>query len=291
MRNKGAILFLIVTVTLVVIYHLSFTVVTSLVKKDAAEYAEGDLIKESNYLDSIASLTKDEWSYLGNTYRECQGKEINLGLDLKGGMNVILEISVVDIIKSLSNYSTDSTFVQALNLANEYQKDSQEDYVTLFGRAFKEVDPNARLAAIFNTIELKSQIDFNSSNQDVLAVIRTETESAMSNSFNILESRINRFGVSQPSIQEIGNQGRIMIELPGVKDPERVRKLLQGTANLEFWETYEYSEVAPFLMEANDKLRVILGVGQVNDTSLVSASGDSAETQAASADTSKSLLD
>ncbi|MCD6597665.1 MAG: protein translocase subunit SecDF [Bacteroidales bacterium] len=291
MRNKGAILFLIVTITLVVIYHLSFTVVTSLVKKDAAEYAGGDLVKESNYLDSIASLTKDEWSYLGNTYRECQGKEINLGLDLKGGMNVILEIAVVDIIKSLSNYSTDSTFVQALSLANEYQKDSQEDYVTLFGRAFDEVDHNARLAAIFNTIELKSQIDFNSSNQDVLNVIRSQTESAISNSFNILESRINRFGVSQPSIQKIGNQGRIMIELPGVKDPERVRKLLQGTANLEFWETYEYSEVASFLMEANAKLRVILGVGQASDTSLVSTSGDNDGTQAAPADTSKSLLD
>ncbi len=291
MRNKGAILFLIVTVTLVIIYHLSFTVVTSLVKKDAAAYAVGDLIKESDYLDSIASLTKDEWSYLGNTYRECQEKEINLGLDLKGGMNVILEISVIDIIKSLSNYSTDSTFVQALNLASEYQRDSQDDFVTLFGRSFKEVDPNARLAAIFNTIELKNKIDFNSTNQDVLDVIRAETESAISNSFNILESRINRFGVSQPSIQKIGSQGRIMIELPGVKDPERVRKLLQGTANLEFWETYEYSEVAPYLMEANNKLRTILGVGQVKDTSLVSAAGDTAESQVVSSDTSKSLLD
>ncbi len=291
MRNKGAILFLIVTVTIVIIYHLSFTVVTSLVKKDAAVYAGGDLVKESNYLDSIASLTKDEWSYLGNTYRECQEKEINLGLDLKGGMNVILEISVVDIIKSLSNYSTDTTFVKALNLAQAYQKNSQEDFVTLFGRAFEEVDPNARLAAIFNTIELKSKIDFNSTNQDVLNVIRDETESAISNSFNILESRINRFGVAQPSIQRIGNQGRIMVELPGVKDPERVRKLLQGTANLEFWETYENSEVSQYLMQANTKLKSILGTSQAKDTTSATEVAGTDETKTETADTSKSLLD
>jgi SecD/SecF fusion protein len=291
MRNKGAILFLIVTVTIVIIYHLSFTVVTSLVKKDAAAYAGGDLVKESDYLDSIASLTKDEWSYLGNTYRDCQEKEINLGLDLKGGMNVILEISVVDIIKSLSNYSTDTTFVKALSLAQAYQKNSQEDFVTLFGRAFEEVDPNARLAAIFNTIELKSRIDFNSTNQDVLKVIRDETESAIKNSFNILESRINRFGVAQPSIQRIGNQGRIMVELPGVKDPERVRKLLQGTANLEFWETYENSEVAQYLMQANTKLKSILGTAQPKDTTSVSGIANPDEAKTESADTSKSLLD
>lgn len=293
MRNKGAILFLIVTVTIVIIYHLSFTVVTSLVKKDAAAYAGGDLVKESDYLDSVASLTKDEWSYLGNTYRECQEKEINLGLDLKGGMNVILEISVVDIIKSLSNYSTDTTFVKALNLAQSYQKNSQEDFVTLFGRAFEEIDPNARLAAIFNTIELKSKIDFNSTNQDVLNVIRAETESAITNSFNILESRINRFGVAQPSIQRIGNQGRIMVELPGVKDPERVRKLLQGTANLEFWETYENSEVSQYLMQANTKLKSILGVNtQANDTTeTLSLPGSTDTTTTESADTTKSLLD
>lgn len=292
MRNKGAILFLIVTVAIVISYHLSFTVATSRVKKAAAEYAQGDLVKESNYLDSIGSLTKDDWSFLGNTYKECQEKEINLGLDLKGGMNVILEISVVDIIQSLSNYSTDTTFVQAIALAKENQKNSQDDFVTLFGNAFAQIDPNARLAAIFNTIELKSQIDFNSTNQDVLRVIRTETESAVNNSFNILESRINRFGVAQPSIQRLGSGGRIMVELPGVRDPERVRKLLQGTANLEFWETYENGEVAQYLMEANDRLRVVLGLDLPQEDSLGLESISLTEgEQVAADDTSKSLLD
>ncbi len=293
MRNKGAILFLTITVAVVISYHLSFTVVTSRVKKAAAEYAQGDLIKESNYVDSIASLQKDEWSFLGNTYKECQEKELNLGLDLKGGMNVILEISVVDIIQSLSNYSTDTTFVQAVRLAQEKQKDSQEDFVTLFGNSFEEIDPNARLAAIFNTIELKSQVDFNSSNQDVLKVIRNETESAVNNSFNILESRINRFGVAQPSIQLLGSQGRIMVELPGVKDTERVRKLLQGTANLEFWETYENGEVAQYLIEANTRLKVVLGLDIATDDTvgIESPNLTEGEQQVAADDTSKSLLD
>ncbi|MDX2443817.1 MAG: protein translocase subunit SecDF [Bacteroidales bacterium] len=293
MRNKGAILFLTITVAVVISYHLSFTVVTSRVKKAAAEYAQGDLIKESNYVDSIASLQKDEWSFLGNTYKECQEKELNLGLDLKGGMNVILEISVVDIIQSLSNYSTDTTFVQAVRLAQEKQKDSQEDFVTLFGNSFEEIDPNARLAAIFNTIELKSQVDFNSSNQDVLKVIRNETESAVNNSFNILESRINRFGVAQPSIQLLGSQGRIMVELPGVKDTERVRKLLQGTANLEFWETYENGEVAQYLIEANARLKVVLGLDIATDDTvgIESPNLTEGEQQVAADDTSKSLLD
>ncbi|MEA1896987.1 MAG: protein translocase subunit SecD, partial [Bacteroidota bacterium] len=292
MRNKGAIIFLTIAVAIVITYHLSFTVATYIVKKDASEYAQGDLVKESNFLDSIASLKKDEWGYLGNTYRECQEKEINLGLDLKGGMNVILEISVIDIIQSLSNYSTDTTYVRALTLAKEYQKNSQEDFVTLFGNAFEEVDPNARLAAIFNTMELRSRIDFNSTNQDVLRVIRDETETAIKNAYNILESRINRFGVSQPSIQRLGTQGRIMIELPGVKDPQRVRKLLKGTANLEFWETYDNIEIAPFLMEANDRLKDLLTAQEQLDKSISEVETVENE-QLAEVDTSKteSLLD
>jgi len=268
MRNKGAILILTFTLVAVIIYQLSFTVVTSKVKRDAVKYSQGNLVKESDYIDSISSLKKDEWGFLGYTFKECQEKEINLGLDLKGGMNVILEISVVDIIKSLSNYSTDTTFVQAIQKAKEYQKNSQENFVTLFGKAFEEIDPNARLAAIFNTIELKSKIDFNSTNSDVLKVIHTETESAINNAFNILSSRIDRFGVTQPSIQRLGTQGRIMVELPGVKDPKRVRKLLQGTADLEFWETYNNSEVAPYLMEANKKLRTILAVSKTDSSKI-----------------------
>ncbi|MCK5029700.1 MAG: protein translocase subunit SecDF, partial [Bacteroidales bacterium] len=178
--------------------------------------------------------------------------EINLGLDLQGGMDVILEISVEDIIQAMANNSKDTTFQRAIKLAKEYKKDSRDDFVTLFGRAFNEVDPNAKLAAIFNTIELKDKIDFNSTNQDVLKVIREETESAIANSFNILRSRIDRFGVVQPNIQQLNKEGRIMVALPGVDDPERVRDLLQGTANLEFWETYNNTQAYGYLLRANE---------------------------------------
>ena len=258
MQNKGAILFLAITLVVVSLYQLSFTAVTYKVKQDAKAYAQGDLNKELHYLDSIAGLPKDKWSFLGNTFRECQQKEINLGLDLKGGMNVILEVSVPDIIKALSNYSKDTTFLRALKLAEEYQKSSSEDFVSLFGKAFETIAPGARLAAIFNTMELKDKIDFNSTNADVLKVLHKEVQDAIDNSFLVLSNRIDRFGVVQPTIQRLSTQGRIMIELPGVKDPSRVRKLLQETANLEFWETYDNSEVGPYLVKANDLLRNIL---------------------------------
>ncbi|MCD6201724.1 MAG: protein translocase subunit SecDF, partial [Bacteroidales bacterium] len=266
MQNKGAIFFLAVTLAVVSIYQLSFTAVTFKVQKDAKAYAKGDLNKELRYLDSIAELPKEKWSFLGNTFRECQKKELNLGLDLKGGMNVILEVSVPDILKALSNYSTDTTFVKALKLAEEYQKSSQEDFVNLFGKAFEQIAPGARLAAIFNTVELKDLIDYNSTNEDVLKVLHKEVQDAIDNSYNILTNRIDRFGVVQPTIQRLSTQGRIMIELPGVKDPTRVRKLLQETADLEFWETYENSEVGPYLMKANELLKQILNITPKKDT-------------------------
>ena len=259
MRNRGVIILFALALTFVTIYQLSFTVRSYFVKQHAVEYAKGDLGKEIDYLDSIAGLNKDEWSFLGNTFKEVQEKELNLGLDLKGGMNVILEISVVDVIKALSNNSKDTTFVRAIQLAQDYQKDSQEDFITLFGNAFQEIDPNARLAAIFGTLSLKEKVDFNSTNQEVLKVLKDETQGAIDNSFNILRSRIDRFGVAQPNITMLETQGRIMVELPGVRDPERVRNLLQSTAQLEFWETYENSEVYPYLIEANNILREIQG--------------------------------
>ncbi|MQY79892.1 MAG: protein translocase subunit SecDF [Bacteroidetes bacterium] len=265
MQNRGAILAFAITLALVCIYQLSFTVATYKVKRDAAHYAQGDLGKESDYLDSIASLRKNEWNFLGNTFRKCQEKELNLGLDLKGGMNVILEISVVDIIQALSNYSTDTTFRKALALAKEYQRDSQEDFITLFGQAFEEIVPNARLAAIFGTLELKDRIDFNSTNREVLAVIRNEAQGAVDNAFNILRSRIDRFGVTQPNISQLETQGRILVELPGIKDPQRVRDLLQGTANLEFWETYENSEVFQYLIVANNRIREMESTTKTNE--------------------------
>ncbi len=258
MQIKGAIRLVAILLTLICIYYLSFTVVTTSVKNDAEEYAQGDLVKEQAYLDSMAN--EEVYNFLGfrqYTFRECQQREINLGLDLKGGMNVILEVQVEDIIRSLSNNSQDTVFRKALQRANQMQEQSQEDFITLFGRAFEELAPNARLAAIFNTYELRDQIDYNSSNQEVLNVLREETQSAIDNTFNILRTRIDRFGVVQPNIQKLETTGRILVELPGVKDQERVKDLLQTTASLEFWETYENPQVYQYLQQANEKIRQI----------------------------------
>ncbi len=258
MQNKGAVRVFAIALAIVCLYQLSFTFVSRKVENDAREYAQGDSTKEELYKDSIGSEVVYNILVRKYTYNECREREINLGLDLKGGMNVTLEVSMVDMIRSLSNYSTDSTFNRAIALALEYQKDSQEDFITLFGRAFEEIDPNGQLAAIFATRELRGQIDYNSTNEDVLRVIRAETEGSMDNAFNVLRSRIDRFGVVQPNIQRLETQGRILVQLPGVKEPERVRKLLQGTAVLEFWETYDNSEIFPYLQDANDRLREIL---------------------------------
>jgi SecD/SecF fusion protein len=233
-------------------------VVTTQVKNEAEQYAQGNLNKQQEYLDSIAS--EEVYNFLGirqYTFREAQQRELNLGLDLKGGMNVILEVSVEEVIKSLANNSQDSTFRVALRRANEMQKESQDDFVTLFGRAWNQVDPNARMAAVFNTYELREKVDYNSSNQEVLNVIRQEVRDAIDNTFNILRTRIDRFGVIQPNIQKLETAGRILVELPGVKDQERVKDLLQTTASLEFWETYENPQVYQYLVEANERIREI----------------------------------
>ena len=215
MQNKAAIIILAIALALVSIYQLSFTGATYKVRKDAREYAKGDLVKQRKYTDSIASLPKEKWSYLGNTFKEVQKKEMNLGLDLKGGMNVILEVSVEDILKALSNYNPDKTFTEAMARTKvQYQTQAGADYLTLFGRAFQEIDPNAKLAAIFGTVELRDRINFNSSNDDVLKVLDGEVESAISNAFNILRTRIDRFGVVQPNITQLSTRGRILIELP-----------------------------------------------------------------------------
>ncbi len=267
MQNKTAIIILAIALGLVSLYQLSFTGATYKVRKDAKVYAQGDLVKQRNYIDSISALPKEDWSYLGNTFKEVQRKEVNLGLDLKGGMNVILEVSVEDILKALSNYNTDKTFTEALARARtEYQQQRQYDYLTLFGRAFQAVDPNARLAAIFGTVELRDKINFNSSNEQVLSVLDEEVSAAIDNAFNILRTRIDRFGVVQPNITRMATKGRILIELPGQDDPARVRELLQGTANLEFWETYENSEIVNYLVQANNALREIRTSTRLTDT-------------------------
>ena len=290
MQNKLAITVLAIALALVSVYELSFTVATYKVTKDAKRYAKGNLVKQTQYLDSIATLTKEQWNFLGYTFKECQRKEINLGLDLKGGMNVILEVSVEDILKALSNYSADKTFLTALARAKELQKQSQADYLTLFGRAFQEVDPNARLAAIFNTVDLRDKINFNSTNDEVLRVLDTEVSSAITNAFNILRNRIDRFGVVQPNITQLATKGRILIELPGQTDQKRVRELLQGTANLEFWETYENPEIIGYLSAANERLKELVGSTGKNEVAAVTG-----KTETAASDTARkgdqSLLD
>ncbi|MFP4556414.1 MAG: protein translocase subunit SecDF [Bacteroidales bacterium] len=266
MRNKGAISFIAIVLTLICFYQLSFTWITQRVENAAAEYAQGDPEKERFYLDSISGETVYNFLWLRQyTFREVQERQINLGLDLKGGMNVTLEVSVVDIIRSLSNNSNDSNFVAAIDMAREMPP--SEDFITRFGEAFETIAPDARLAAIFNTIEMSDRINFNSTNEDVIRVIRKEAEGAMDNSFNILRNRIDRFGVAQPNIQRLEGSGRILVELPGVNDPERVRRLLQGTASLEFWETYENSEVSPFLQQANRKIKEIKDAEEALTTS------------------------
>ena len=270
MQNKGAIRTIAIIFALIFIYQLSFTLVTKRVEKKAVKYAEAEASKLANtneptyglikdqketyYLDSISNVNVYNLLFKKYTYRDAKEREINLGLDLKGGMNVTLEVSVKDIVKALAGHSQDPTFVRAMELATERQEKSEGDFVTLFGEAFEEVDPNARLASIF-LYEFKDKgITVNSTNSEVLKVLRSESEGAINRSYQILRTRIDRFGVAQPNIQKLENSGRILVELPGIKDPKRVRKLLQGTAQLEFWETYNFSELQQYFAEANNKL-------------------------------------
>ena len=249
MQNKGLVIALAACLALVSAFYLSFSVVTNHYDNKAAEYAQGDDAKEYQYLDSIAG----EKVWFGYTLKECREKEINLGLDLKGGMNVTMEVSVSDIIRALSGYNTTENFNQAIAMAQQKQKTSGEDFLTLFFESFYELDPNAQLASVFSTFELRDKVSLNSTNQEVEQVVTAEVQGAIDNSFNVLRTRIDRFGVVQPNIQKLSQTGRILIELPGIKEPERVRKLLQGSANLEFWETYDLAEILPQLSQINNE--------------------------------------
>ncbi len=263
MQNKGAIKFVAIALALVCVYQLSFTFIAANVRKQAKEYATGpdnlvDSDREAFYLDSMASEPVYNFLWIRKfNFAEVQDREIGLGLDLKGGMNVILQVAVEDVIVALADNSQDSIFREALKLAKRYQRNSQESFVTLFGRAYAELSPNGQLAAIFGTKNLKEKISFNSTNEQVLKIIEEETRAAIDNSFTILRNRIDRFGVAQPNIQPLGVDGQILVELPGIKDPERVKKLLQGTASLEFWETYSNEEVYQYLFQANQRIREI----------------------------------
>ena len=280
MQNKGLIRFFAIAFAVVCLYQLSFTFFANKVERDAKSYAQserfmeearrlaaGDEVMEMVYMDSIARI--EEQRYLDSmmnisvynlgvrryTFREVKERELNLGLDLRGGMNVTLEISVPAIVRALSGNSTDQTFQAAMERATEMQRTSREDFITLLGVAFEEVDPGASLASFFRTPEMGDRISITSTNEQVLRELRRQVDDAVDRSFQILRTRIDRFGVAQPRIQRLATTGRILIELPGIKEPERVRRLLQGTARLEFWETYEFAELYEYFWEANERLR------------------------------------
>ena len=254
MQNKGFVKVIAVLLTLVCAFYLSFTFVANHHEKKAAQYAEG----ESVYIDSIMNKKVYAGVY---TFKQVREMGIGLGLDLKGGMNVILEVSVPDVVKALADHKTDEAFVNAVAIATKQAASSNNDFITLFIKEYKNQKPDGTLAELFATQQLKDKVNTKSTDAEVEAVVRAEVDAAIANSFNVLRTRIDRFGVAQPNIQELeGSMGRIMVELPGVKEPERVRKLLQGSANLEFWETYTAAEVVPFLAAADAKLRDIIAV-------------------------------
>ncbi len=268
MINKGFATVIAVCLFLACAFYLSFSVVTSHYENKAIEYANGDPQRYNDYLDSLS--TEKVW--LGYTLKEAREKELNLGLDLKGGMNVILEVSIPDIVRSLGNAESEN-FNKAIELAKQKQLQSQDDFLDLFEQSYLELDPNAKLSTVFSTLALKDKVSLSSTNEEVMKVLRDEVDAAVSNSFNILRTRIDRFGVVQPNIQRLQNAGRILVELPGIKEPERVRKLLQGTANLEFWETYNLPEIANNFIEADKALAAINVNGSAAD-SLASESAD-----------------
>ena len=273
MQSKGAIKFVAILLLLASLWQLSFTLVANRQENKAEKYAEAKAEAAMNaaafgkiaeadkafYLDSIRKVENrryidsisSEKIYLGYTFKDIQGKAINLGLDLKGGMNVMLQVQLHDLVKALAGGSTAPEFTNALALAKERSVDSRNDFITLFAEAWEETSNGMPLAQIFGTYEMRDKIGPESTDAEVIEVIRAESESAISNSFNVLRNRIDRFGVTQPNIQKLGNSGRILVELPGVKEPERVRKLLQGTASLEFWPTYTNEEIEGYLAEAN----------------------------------------
>ncbi|WP_291592234.1 protein translocase subunit SecDF, partial [Bacteroides sp.] len=256
MQNKGFVKVFAVLLTLVCLFYLSFSFATRHYTNKAKEIANGDPKVEQDYLDSLSN----EKVWLGNwTLKQCREMEISLGLDLKGGMNVILEVSVPDVIKALADNKPDEAFNKALGEAAKQAINSQDDIITLFVREYHKAAPDAKLSELFATQQLKDKVNQKSTDAEVEKVLRTEVKAAVENSYNVLRTRIDRFGVVQPNIQSLEDKmGRIMVELPGIKEPERVRKLLQGSANLEFWETYTAKEILPAMQSADAKLRAVL---------------------------------
>ena len=246
MQNKGIVIVTAVLLTLASIFYLSFSVATRYYDGKAAELK--DPIAQQDYKDSV--------KYLGiYSYQRCLETQIGLGLDLKGGMNVILEISVPDVIETLADHKTDVAFTKSLEQAKKEEETSQSDFISLFIKYYKQNAPGHKLAELFATQQLQGKVSPQSSDSEVEKALRAEVQAAIDNSFNVVRTRIDKFGVVQPNIQKLeGQEGRIMVEMPGVREPERVRKLLQGSANLEFWETFNAAEVVPYLTQLDARL-------------------------------------
>ena len=268
MQNKGIVIVLAVLMTLASIFYLSFSVATSYYDSEAAKIK--DPIAQQDYKDSV--------KYLGvYSYQRCLETQIGLGLDLKGGMNVILEISIPDVVKTLADHKTDAAFVKSMEQAKKEEETSQSDFISLFIKYYHQNAPGHRLAEIFATQQLKGQVSTQSSDKEVEQALRAQVQSAIDNSYNVVRNRIDKFGVVQPNIQKLeGQEGRIMVEMPGVREPERVRKLLQGSANLEFWETYNSEEVTPYLRQL-DQLVANGGESAKQDTAAAEKKDDAAE--------------
>lgn len=258
MQNKGFVKVFAALLTLVCLFYLSFSFVTTRHMNKAEQHPMG----VQHYLDSM----QNETVWLGYTLKQSREMEIGLGLDLKGGMNVIMEVSVADVVKALADHKKDAAFNEAVETARKEAVTSQSDFITLFVNEYKRLAPESSLATLFATQQLKDKVTTNSTDAEVESVLRDEVKAAIDNSFNVLRTRIDRFGVVQPNIQALeGSMGRIMIELPGVKEPERVRKLLQGSANLEFWETFSSAEIVPALAAIDSKLAALAPAEEVQE--------------------------
>ncbi len=275
MQNKGIVIFTAVLLALASVFYLSFSVATRYYDTEAAKLK--DPVAQQDYKDSV--------KYLGiYSYQKCLETQIGLGLDLKGGMNVILEISVPDVVDNLADHKTDIAYTKAMKEARAQEETSQTDFITLFINAYHKIAPGHRLAEIFATQQLQGKVSPQSSDSEVEKVLRNEVQLAIDNSFNVVRNRIDKFGVVQPNIQKLeGQDGRIMVEMPGVKEPERMRKLLQGSANLEFWETYNSDEIVPYLIQLDQRL----ASNNSNDTASVKKDKEVKKEEVAKADKPK----
>ena len=277
MQNKGIVITTAILLTLASLFYLSFSAATRYYDAQAAKIQ--DPIAQQDYKDSV--------KYLGiYSYQKCLETQIGLGLDLKGGMNVILEVSVPDVIETLADHKTDAAFKKSMNEAKKEEETSQKDFITLFVNAYHRNAPGHRLAEVFATQQMQGKVSSQSTDSEVEKALRTEAQSAIDNSFNVVRTRIDKFGVVQPNIQKLeGQQGRIMVEMPGIREPERMRKLLQGSANLEFWETFNADEIVPYLVQLDQQV-ANGGHAEEADTA-AQAKADEAKAEEAKADVAK----